>query len=184
MAGLLAELGAAVIDSDRLAHEELGAPDVVEALRAWWGPSVCTPDGAADRKKIGVIIFENSTERARLENLLYPRIRSRREELIAKHESDPSVKAVVLDTPKLFEVGLNNLCHTVIFVEADWSVRVRRVAKTRHWTEEELKRRENLQKPLNMKKASADHVISNCTDIEELRSQVERVFSSVLAPVT
>lgn len=183
VARLLESLGAAVIDSDRLAHEELEAPDVIVMLRAWWGSSVCTPDGEVDRKKIGGIIFDHPAERVRLEDLLYPRIRERREELIAAYESDPKVKAVVLDTPKLFEVGLNKRCDTVFFVEADRSVRVRRVSESRNWTEEELKRRENLQKPLNMKKASADHVISNYTDIEELRSQVERVFSSVLASI-
>ena len=183
VARLLESLGAAVIDSDRLAHEALEAPDVIVTLRGWWGSSVCTPDGEVDRKKIGVIIFDDPAERVRLENLLYPRIRGRREELIAVYESDPRVKAVVLDTPMLFEVGLNERCDTVFFVEADRSVRVRRVSESRNWTEEELKRRENLQKPLNMKKASADHVISNYTDIEELRSQVERVFSSVLASI-
>ncbi|MCH7872383.1 MAG: dephospho-CoA kinase [Planctomycetes bacterium] len=183
VARILENLGAAVIDSDRLAHEELDAPGVVKTLREWWGSSVCTDHGRADRGKIGAIIFDNPSERARLEALLYPRISARREAMLEAYESDPNVKAVVLDTPKLFEVGLDEICHTVIFVDADWAVRVRRVADARNWTEEELKRREIIQDPLDMKKARADHVISNQTDTEDLRREVERVFATVIGSV-
>ena len=101
--------------------------------------------------------------------------------MVAGYVNDPDAKAVVLDAPKLFESGLNELCDKVIFVEADWSMRVRRVAESRGWTEEEFIRRENLQNPLDMKKANADHVVKNHSGIDALQAQVERVFSSVLA---
>ncbi len=179
VARIIEGLGAAVIDSDRLGHEELGAPDVVATLRQWWGASVCSPAGGVDREKVGAIVFADAAQRTRLENLLYPRIQRRREEILAACDADPSVKAVVLDTPKLFEAGLNELCDTVIFVDADWSVRVRRVAESRNWTEEELRRRENLQDPLDMKKAGADHTVINHAGIDLLQSQVEQVLSSV-----
>lgn len=183
VARILESLGAAIIDSDRLAHEELDAHDVVRTLCEWWGPSVCTADGHANRKKIGAIIFDTPSERTRLEALLYPRIGKRREAMLEAYESDPNVKAVVLDTPKLFEVGLNEICHSVIFVDADWVVRVRRVADARDWTEEELRRREFIQDPLDMKKARADHVISNQTDTDDLRREVARVFAAVIESV-
>lgn len=168
-----------MVDSDRLGHEELGAPEVVSTLRQWWGASVCGPSGEVDRKKVGEIVFVDPVQRTRLENLLYPRIRRRREEIVAACDADPSVRAIVLDTPKLFETGLNELCDAVIFIEADWPVRVRRVADSRSWTEEELRRRENLQDPLDMKKSSADYTVINQAGIDVLKAQVERVLSSV-----
>ena len=100
---------------------------------------------------------------------------------ILHYAADPKVRAIVLDAPKLFEVGLNQLCDTVVFVDAEWSVRVRRAAESRGWSEVELARRENLQSPLDGKKANADHIVINHSGIDELRSQVERVFASVLA---
>jgi dephospho-CoA kinase len=181
VARILESLGAAVIDFDRLAHEELGVQEVVAALRRWWGESVCLPEGRPDREAIAKIVFSDESELARLESLLYPRIGSRCEELVRRYVDDPDTKAVVLDAPKLFEAGLNELCDKVVFVEADWSMRVRRVAESRGWTEEEFTRRENLQKPLDMKQANADHVVKNHSGIDALQAQVERVFSSVLA---
>jgi dephospho-CoA kinase len=181
VAEILGSLGAAVIDFDRLAHEGLCAPGVAATLCEWWGKGVRTPDGRVDRRAIAAIVFENPGELARLEKLLYPGVVRRSRELIARFTADPAVKAVVLDAPKLLEAGLDELCDELIFVEADWSVRVQRVKESRGWTEEDLRRRENLQNPLDIKKASADHVVINHSGIDALQSQVERLFSSVLA---
>ena len=181
VARILESLGAAVIDSDRLSHEELASTDVIATLRDWWGDAICTTAGEVDRSAIAAIVFNDQGELARLEGLLYPRIRRRRKALLRSFGDDPMVKAIVLDSPKLFEAGLNELCDTVVFVEADRSVRVRRVRETRGWTEEELFRRENLFKPLDQKRANADHAIVNHSTIEVLRTHVERVFQAALA---
>ena len=85
---------------------------------------------------------------------------------------------------KLYEAGLHELCDAVIFVDADWAARVERVAAARGWTEDELRRRENLLNPLDRKRTIADHVVVNHSSIGALRSEVERVFSSVLATFT
>ncbi len=181
VAGMLESLGARVIDFDRLAHEELCSPDVLATLRSWWGDSVCSAEGKVDRQAVASIVFAEPDELGRLEGLLYPRIGRCCEQLLAASAADPGVKAMVLDAPKLFEAGLNELCDTVIFVEADFSDRARRVAESRGWTEQELIRRENLQNPLDTKKAVADHVVINQSGADVLREQVAHVFSLVLA---
>jgi dephospho-CoA kinase len=178
---ILESLGAALIDFDRLAHEALREPEVISVLRSWWGGSICTPQGDVDHRAVADIVFHNPQELSRLEGLLHPMILRRFEALEAAHASDPAVRAIVLDAPKLFESGLDRFCDTVIFVEADRARRVERVARARGWSEEELTSRENLQNPLDRKKASADHVVTNHSGIDALRLQVERVFSSVLA---
>lgn len=184
VAGMLESLGARVIDFDRLAHEELGSPEVVTTLRSWWGESICSAEGKVDRQAVASIVFSEPAELARLERVLYPRIGRCCEQLLVSSAADPGVKAMVLDAPKLFEAGLNELCDTVIFVEADFSARARRVAESRGWTEQELIRRENLQNPLDTKKAVADHVVINQSGADVLREQVEHVFSLVLASCT
>ena len=184
VARVLESLGAAVIDSDRQCHVEFDDPEVVATLRRWWGDAVCGPGGEVDRQALAGIVFDNPAELARLEGLLYPRLARRREELLGTYEADPQVRAIVLDSPKLFEAGLNELCDAVIFVDASRSVRARRLAETRGWTEKTLQKRETLLKPLDMKRALADHVVVNHSSIAALRSQVERVFSSVLAALS
>lgn len=178
---MLGELGSGVIDSDRLAHAELGEPEVVAELRRWWGDEVVRADGSVDRGAVGRIVFERPGELARLEGLLYPRIHHRRVELMRDMEQDGRIRAVVWDAPKLFEAGLQDLCDAVVFVDADRAERLARVRRSRGWSEAEVDRRESFQKPLDYKRANADYVVANNSDIDALRLQVERVFSSVLA---
>lgn len=181
VAEILRSLGAAVVDSDRLAHEQLNDPQVAATLERWWGPSVFASDGKIDPAAVAGIVFRNPAELQKLEDLLYPRIAVRRDELMAKSEDDPRVRAIVIDAPKLFEAGVDKLCDAVIFVDAEPEVRAARVAASRGWPREEWIRRENLQNPLDKKRTNADHVVENHSSIEELRSKVEKVFSAVLA---
>lgn len=180
VARILETLGAAVIDSDRLSHEQLAEPEVREALRSLWGGSPFTPEGVVDRKALAAIVFRDPDALRQLEALLYPRIERRRAELQAEYERDPRVRAVVIDAPKLFEVGLDARCDAVIFVEAERGVRVERVRRSRGWSEEELDRREKLQIPLDSKRARADHTVVNNSTVETLRSELERILATVI----
>jgi len=180
VARILQSLGAAVIDSDRLAHDELANPEVIATLRGWWGDKVC-PSNDVDRKALASIVFSDPRKLDRLEKLLYPRIHRQRERLVEGFNADPAVRAIALDAPKLYEAGLGDYCDAVIFVAADWPDRVRRVAASRGWSEEELRRRENFQNSLDTKRANADHVVINHSSLDQLRIDVERILASVLA---
>lgn len=175
-----ARLGAAVLDFDHLAHEELDAKDVQQQLRAWWGEDVVS-EGRVNRRRVASIVFANPSELARLEGLLYPRLKQRGFDALERLMDDDRCRAVVLDAPKLFEAGLDAVCDVIVFVEADRAARLERLARSRGWDQAELDRRENLQNPLDNKRDRADYIVMNCGSIEHLRSQVERVFKSVLS---
>lgn len=181
VADMMRELGAVVIDSDRLAHEELSDPQVVAALRQWWGEGIVTSGGKIDRHAVAGIVFSDRDELKRLENLLYPRIDRRRQLLVDGWVKKSDIRAIVYDAPKLYEAGLDRKCDCVVFVDAPRSVRVQRIARTRGWGEAELQKREKMQDPLKPKMAKADYVVTNQFDIETLRSAVEQVFRAVLA---
>jgi dephospho-CoA kinase len=180
VARILASLGARVIDSDALAHQELRDPEVIRTLTEWWGESILDPDGQVDRSRLAARVFAHAEEKARLEGLLHPRVARRRESLIWELERDDAVRAVVLDSPLLFETGLNRRCDSVVFVDAEASVRAERVRRTRGWSEEELHRREKLQAPLDKKRSGADHTVVNNSDEDDLRTQVVRLFNRLL----
>lgn len=182
VARIFESLGVAVIDSDRLNHEQLADPEVKGILRQWWGESIFTESGEVDRKALADIVFGNSCLLKRLEDLVYPRINRRRDELLAGYQANPAVLAIVMDSPKLFEAGLDGLCDAVVFVDAERKIRLERLLRARGWSEEELLRRENLQKPLDSKKAGADYIIKNNSTVDTLRPNVEKILAAVLAP--
>ena len=177
---ILQEFGAGLIESDCLGHEELGAPEVVQTLKRWWGDQIVAPDGGVDRGRVAAIAFADSKQRERLEALLHPRIAARRAELVRRFEADDSVRMIVIDAPLLYEAGVDAECDLVLFVEADPAVRAGRVRAQRNWTEQEWKCRENMQKPLDMKKRKADHIVTNNSSLNALRGQVAHLVTQIL----
>jgi len=180
VAELFGALGAAVIDADQMAHRQLEEPSVREVLRGWWGDRICRADGGIDRAVVASIVFDAPAELRRLEELVYPRMAEERRRLLAAFDADDAVRAVVLDTPKLYEAGVDKICDAVVFVDADLELRVRRVTAYKGWTRDELARREKTMEALDKKRARADYVVTNQSGTEDLRVQVERVFEAVL----
>ena len=181
VASILAEWGAGVVDADGLNHQELNSPEVLAALREWWGETVATADGQADREAIRRIVSDDPEALRRLEGLVHPRIARRSEAVIAAYQADPAVRAIVWDVPLLFEAGLAGRCDCVIFVEADREVRLGRLRKSRSWTGQDLERFEKSQGSLDLKRGQADYIVRNNSDRRSLRRQVEEVFSQILS---
>lgn len=181
VASILAESGLGVIDSDALNREALACPDVVAKLVEWFGESVLDRPGCIDRRALARVIFSDTEARDRVEGLLHPRIAARREDLIEAYQADPEIRAVALDSPLLFETGLDRRCDVVIFVEASKEDRCRRVQAVRGWTPHQWRQREKSQEALDNKRSRADHIVVNNSGLDELRSQVKSLLSTLLA---
>ena len=179
VARILGEHGAAVIVSDRLNHQELDSPEVIQTLVEWFGPGLLGADGEILRPALAEIVFSDPQHRARVEGLLHPRIDRRRRELIASYGRDPQIRLIVIDSPLLFETGLNESCDAVVFVEASIDDRRRRLAAERGWSAGDLRGREKLQKPLDSKRFDADHIVVNNSGLDDLRAEVERLLSKL-----
>jgi len=176
-----ARLGGLVIDSDELNRQVLQRPEVAQRLAEWWGPGVLGPDGLPDRGRVAERVFEDPEQRRRLESLVHPLIAALRENMIGAGITDPTVKAIILDSPLLFESNLDRLCQAVVFVEANETQRLQRLRRTRGWDIRELRRRERWQMPLAEKRSRSQYVIRNNGTVEQLRSQVQEVFQRILA---
>ena len=74
----LAELGAVVIDADKVGHEAF-KPDTElwREVVAAFGKQVIAPDGNIDRKKLGEIVFGNPEALSRLNQIMHPRMYNR-----------------------------------------------------------------------------------------------------------
>ena len=181
VAALFEELGAAVIDYDALVAQELESADVIETYRKWWGDRVLANDGGINRNALADIFFEDPSQRRRMEEFLYPRLENKRLELMSEFALVPKIRAIVINAPLLYEVGLEKSCDVVVFVDCPRAVRLQRAIDKRGWTEQEFDRRENLQNPLDIKRKSADYIVENNSSADALRSQVANLFHRVMS---
>ncbi len=182
VADILTELGAGVINADDLNHKVLNSDEIRRQIQEWWGQDTYDEAGLLDRQKLAEIVFNDPAKRKKLEGLTHPRVNELRDQRMNEMEADERVHAIVLDLPLLFEVGQNALCDQVIFVEVDESARIRRASEQRGWEAAELRRRENLQTPLDIKRAKSDHIVENKSDINTLRQRVASVYRQIISP--
>ncbi len=175
----LAELGAVVIDSDRLAREVVapGTEGLAEVVAAF-GSGVVGSDGALDRAALARIVFADPSARERLEKIIHPRVRARTAQLAA---AAPPGSVVVNDVPLLVESGIAGMFDIVIVVLASEATRVRRLVEDRGMSEDEARERIAAQATDEQRHAVADVVLDNDGTVAELIEAVDRVWREGLA---
>ena len=171
--GMLRDLGAKVIDCDRIAHDVVVAgTEGVRRVAAAFGPEAVGPGGAMDREYMGRLVFGDKAAKKRLEEILFPLIYRRIDDDIEALEKAGSGSAVFLDMPLLYEVKYDSYVDEVWLVYVPYEVQLARLVKRDGCSEEEAKRRIHSQLPVAGKKALADVVIDNSGTPEETKTQV------------
>jgi dephospho-CoA kinase len=176
VARLFAELGARVIDADKIAHDALERPDVCEKLRESWGDEPFDGAGLPDRARIAAIVFGDAEKLQLLNQWVHPPTRTAMREQLDAALQDDALPMVVIDAPLLLEAGLDAWCDLIIFVAADISCRAKRAMKDRHWNEAEIRRREAHQNALEGKRRQADKVIENHGSLGQTRARVAEFY--------
>ena len=179
VAGMLAELGAVVIDADVLAREVVarGTPGLAAVVEEF-GPELLGPDGELDRAAMGRLVFSDPAARRRLEAIIHPLVFER---IVELEEQAPAGAVVVHDIPLLAEGGRAGDFAAVLVVDAPHEVQVSRMTNDRGWTVEEAESRIGAQASREDRLAIASHVIENTGTHEDLRRRVAEVFAEVSA---
>ena len=177
VSGLLAELGAVVIDADQLAREvvERGTPGLAQVVEAF-GEELLTPDGDLDRPAMGRLVFGDEEKRKRLEAIVHPLVFERYAEI---EGSAPADAVVVHDIPLLAESGRADTFDEVIVVDAPTELQVERTVRDRGWTEDEARSRIAAQATREQRLAVATIVIENSGTLDELRARVREVWEQL-----
>src|SRR5437879_11677723 len=81
---ILAELGAPIIDADKVGHAiyEPDGPAYADMIAAF-GEAILAPDRAIDRKKLGPIVFAEPGALKRLNSIVHPKMFARMREMVA-----------------------------------------------------------------------------------------------------
>ncbi len=177
VASLFAAQGYALIDADRLGHELLTTPVVIDAIVDRWGQDVLDGEGKVDRHRLGRIVFADPAEMAALNRIMHPRMAGEMQQRIETLAD--AYRGVVVDAAVLFEAGWNALCDCVVFVDSTFEERLARVSAGRGWDGEELRRRESHQIPLDKKQRLCDYILGNHTSASRLESEVRQLIARI-----
>lgn len=177
----LRELGATIVDADRLAREvvEPGTPGLAAVVEAF-GAGVLLPDGRLNRPALGRIVFGDADQRARLNGILHPLIGARTQAVI---DDAPADAVLVHDIPLLVENGLAAGFALVIVVDAPESERVRRLVEDRGMSPEDARARIGAQATDEERRAVADVWIDNSGSPADTRAQVDACWRDRIEPL-
>jgi dephospho-CoA kinase len=163
---------------DTVVHELYASDEVRDAVVARWGEEVA-PGGTVERAAVARAAFASPAERAWLEGLLWPRVAQR---VVAWRDdvarADPPPRAAVVETPLLFEAGMERIFDATIAVVADEDVRRERAAARGHHAVDERAAR---HLPQEEKAARATYVVANSGSVRELTLALSRVLENLNA---
>jgi dephospho-CoA kinase len=178
-ARVLRGLGAAVIESDKIAHlSYLPGTEAHKAIVSIFGEEVLEESGVVDRKSLGKIIFSDDARRSELEEIVWPAARTWVEDRLAKEEEKES-RVVVIEVPKLYEAGWDQFVDVVWTVEAPEGEISRRLEQRSGLSEAEVNARVSNQMTREERADRADRVIENNTTLEDLRKQITEIWDSI-----
>jgi dephospho-CoA kinase len=173
VAGMLRDLGFAVLEADSLAHKliEPGLPAYDEVVREF-GPGIIDASGRVDRAKLGAVVFKDRTKLERLNAIVHPRVKTAILKQLDEWSRDGERDAVFVEAALIVEAGyLKNLDGLVVA----WSRPEQQIERlrARGLSEEEARRRIDAQLPVAEKLRLATEKIDCSGSMEQTRRQVE-----------
>lgn len=164
-----AAAGAAVIDTDLIAHElTTGDGAALTAIRERFGDEVFTAEGVLDRSALRRRIFEDDDERQALEAILHPMIRA----VVAERLQTADGPYALLVVPLFVETGFYDTADRVVVVDVPRDVQRSRLMARDDISEALADAMIEAQASREARLAVATHVIDNSGSLPALDRQV------------
>ena len=192
---LFQELGAQIIDADRLAKHALEPnykrhDDVISQIREKFSVHVdqATLDqifpicgGNLDRQKIGQLVFSNKKLLKILEGIIHPEVNS----MFKERLGNKSVNQITIyDVPLLFESQLEKKLKATILVYTSEETAIQRVQQRTGLSNQEIQERIQTQISTKKKKEMADYMINNMGTLNQLKPQVTSIWDKIIREQT
>jgi dephospho-CoA kinase len=176
----LAELGAVVVDADRLARDvvEPGTTTLAAVLRTF-GPAVAAPDGSLDRAALGRIVFADPAALARLEAIVHPAVRPRILDALAVADRD-GARAVVIEAIKLVEGGLAALCDEIWLIVCSAAAQRARLLARGMMADDAAARTSAQDDPGSRLAGAATRIIDTSGSVESTQARVREAWRGAI----
>ena len=175
VARILEEIGAYIIDADRLGHSAyLPHSEIWEEVVKEFGDGVLLPDEEIDRKKLGSIVFNDPVQLAKLNEIMHPRMG----QMVANIIEGLDAEVVVVEAALLLEAGWDALVDEVWCTGASEDVVIDRLKARNGLNEEEAQKRINAQMSVDERKSRSQVMIENNGDLAQLTTVIEQIWEN------
>lgn len=177
VSGMMAQLGARVIDADQIAREVVQEnSQVLQELARAFGSGILRTDGSLNRRELGRRAFRDQEGRERLNGIIHPPILARLKGQLAQIRQEGYRGIVVVDAALLVECRALALVDRLVVVAAPEDVRRRRLVDLQGLSPQEIQDRMAAQLPQEEKSRRAHYLIVNDSNLAHLGEQVQQVW--------
>ncbi len=169
--------GIAVFDADAVVHE-LYEGEAVQAIEGAFPGA--THDGQIDRARLAEFLKNENGALARLEAIVHPMVRGKREKFLAS-QRQAGAQMVVLEIPLLFETGGENQVDVTVVVSAPANVQRARVLERPGMSEAKFDALLANQMPDAEKRGRADYVVDTDRSIEDTGREIDKLITLLRA---
>jgi len=180
VARVFKDLGAHVIDADRIVHDllEPEQPACQEVLDHF-GKDILLPNGGIDRRKLGEIVFNDPEKRTWLNSCLHPKVFNVYTTQVQHLHCRQPDAIVIFNAALLIETGYHRKMDRIVVIYADMEQQIKRLSLRDKFTREQALARIMSQMPLAEKRTQADYVIDNTGNREDTEVQAREVFQKL-----
>ncbi len=172
---MLSELGATVIDADRVTHQVLRHDRSTVAQIAAHFSDVVDDAGHVNRKHLASIVFDDPIALAQLEAIVHPAVAAR----VNQRISAATTPVVVIEAIKLIEAGWHRPCQALWVTTCRPEQQMERLIKGRSLSYQEAKMRITAQPPQVAKVCLANVVIDTSGEKIKTLNQVRAAWQSI-----
>lgn len=177
VAEMFAELGAYIIDADKVGHQMLDSSgSAYQKIVHYFGDEILDSSGEIDRKLLGALVFADAEKLKALNAIVHPGIIAEVDGLAARHAAAHPGSVILVDAALIFEAGIGGSFRKVIVTWCRPEQQIERLMAKAGFGREEAGRRIAAQMPAEDKRRLADFVI-DCSGTEvQTRAQVQELF--------
>jgi dephospho-CoA kinase len=178
---ILAELGAPIIDADKVGHAIYapGGPAYADMIAAF-GNGILADDRTIDRSKLGPIVFTDPAALKRLNSIVHPKMYARMREMIDAMRTAGEARPIVVEAAILIEANWLPLFNEVWLIVASQERVIDRVQRDRGLARVQVEARIKAQLSDDERRQHASIVISNDSTIDDLRAKLAEAWRTVL----
>ncbi|HEX2173016.1 MAG TPA: dephospho-CoA kinase [Dehalococcoidia bacterium] len=177
---ILADLGAYIMDADKVGHEMLlPQTEVWHDIIATWGRDLLTEDDQIDRRKLGAIVFSDPAALQKLNSISHPRMKKVMADRLATLRQEGQVPVVIVEAAILIEAKWYDIVDRVWMTHAAEGVAVRRLQARNGMSEEEALKRIRSQLTADERAKYAQLIIDTDCTLDELHQKTEQVWRAV-----
>lgn len=155
------------LEVDKYGHQALEKEK--DNLVSHFGDSIISKEGSIIRAELGRLVFSDTEKLSLLNSLVHPRIKKDIVSTIQSHHDS----RFIIDAAILFEIGLDEICDYIVYIEAPQDIIINRVTQSRSWNMDKILKVLQAQSYLECLKEKTDYIIFNNGDELKLKKQIE-----------